>query len=225
MKVLIVAHVGETLGHLVRAISVAEKLSSLGVSVLIASSAQAHKVLHERLAGSKIGFRDVQWSWSHNAHSAQAPSAYHQLIEQSNRNLLQLLDNERPDLLLSFPGVFTAQAARSRDIPHISVLHGPYVSPILDRQRFDRIERVVLDFVSELMIGGLWDSIFVHLSRSLNLPRMTYDSFLKQELIVVAQPGLDLPPLQNMVQCGFILGSYGSTEDLPLSRGTCYVTF
>jgi UDP:flavonoid glycosyltransferase YjiC (YdhE family) len=224
-KVMIIAHVGETVGHLVRAISLAETLLSVGVCVQLACDAQAQLILRERLSGLAVQRRDIQWNWSHNAHSKPTPSAYHAMIEKTNRDLLQLLDHEQPDLIISIPGVFTAQAARSRGIPQISVLHGPYVSPILNREPFTPTERIVLDFVSELMVGGIWDSILAHLSRSLKLPWLTYQDFLSKENIAVAQPGLDLPAYTAMSQCDFILASYGTTPSVHLPRETCYITF
>lgn len=226
LKILIIAHIGETLGHLVRGLAIADELAALGVRPEIAASGNARWVL--QTWGHRYNHHVISWSWSHNAVDPDRPSAaYLSRVVESNRQVIDLLETKRPDLVVGLPGVFTTQAANSLRIPHASILHGPYLSPIVDLDHPTWTESAVLEFARRIACGGSFDYIMAHLSEEFSLPKLTYEQYLRTEHIFIPQPGLPIPSLHNLHRAGFIRASVGPPLDdtrVNLDRA-CYVTF
>jgi UDP:flavonoid glycosyltransferase YjiC (YdhE family) len=226
MRILMVAHIGETLGHLVRGLSIADELTARGVSVEFAASDKArsllktwnHPYIHHR----------VRWDWSHNSCDPEKPHpSYLSRVSESVSDVLGLLDRVRPDLVVGLPGIFTTQAARHLTIPHVSVLHGPYLVPLLQLNEMTPTESAVFQFANKIFTGGCVDTIYSHLANMHGVPELSYETYLRTETIVVPHPGLRLPDLPNIHQARFIRASFGPPVDLAklnLSE-TCYVTF
>jgi UDP:flavonoid glycosyltransferase YjiC (YdhE family) len=226
LKILMVAHIGETLGHLVRGLAIADELTALGIKPEIAASSRARDLLQTWHQHYK--HYNISWDWSHNAiHPAEPLPAYIAKVLVSNRQVVDLLDTVLPDLVVGLPGVFTTQAARSRRILHASILHGPYLSPIINLPNPTPTESIVLEFAQKIACGGSFDFILSHLSRKLRLPKLTYQEYLETEPIFVPQPGLPIPDQKNLYRGGFIRASFGPPLDdthLNLDQA-CYITF
>ncbi len=226
MYILMITHIGETLGHLVRGLSIADELTSHGIHVEIAASNEAewllktwkHTYTHHRLP----------WRFSHNCCDPDKPSsAFLNHVCESNWDVLKLLKKLRPDLVIGLPGIFTTQAARHLGIPHVSILHGPYLSPIVCLKEMTATESAVLEFAKKIFLGGCVDSIYSYLSQMLGIPELTYDAYLRTETIFVPQPDLPLPNLPNIHSVNFIRASFGPQfyfhkNDL---MEACYITF
>jgi len=226
MRILMIAHIGETLGHLVRGLAIAEELTSRGIRVEFAASNKAEWLLKN----SKYDYihHKLRWRWSHNSCDPdKPPSSFLDGVLESNLDVLELLKSLRPDLIVGLPGVFTTQVARHLEIPHISVLHGPYLSPIVYIKEPSPTESVVLEFAKHIFYGGCVDAIFSRLSQVLGLPELTYEEYLRTEIIFVPQPGLSLPNYPNIHQFGFIRASIGPPlDDRDANLGeACYITF
>jgi UDP:flavonoid glycosyltransferase YjiC (YdhE family) len=226
MRILMIAHIGETLGHLVRGLAIADELTAQGVVVEFAASDKGewllktwkHPYVHHR----------VRWNWSHNSCDPDRPSpSYLSHVSESVSDVLELLDNVRPDLVIGLPGIFTTQAARHLMIPHVSVLHGPYLVPLLQLKELTPTESAVLQFANKIFTGGCVDTIYSHLSNVHGMPELSYETYLQTETIFVPQPELRLPHLPNIHQVRFIRASFGPPVDLKKANlaETCYVTF
>jgi UDP:flavonoid glycosyltransferase YjiC (YdhE family) len=226
VRVLLVAHVGETVGHLVRGLAIGSALADMGADVEVAAPRRATWLI--RGWSPRFPHHEVYWDWSHNSCRLERPTpSYLERVMRTNRDLARLLSASRPDMIVSLPGVFTAQLARKFAIPQLSVIHGPYLSPIVSLPNASRAELAVMALATSLMVGGCWDSIFSRLQTSLDLPGMTYWDFLAQERICVPQPNIVFERSGNIEQCDFVSASFGSS--LPTSSkglsGSCYVTF
>ncbi|HEY7875959.1 MAG TPA: glycosyltransferase, partial [Actinomycetota bacterium] len=225
MKALVVAHVGETLGHLARALPVADALRRRGIEVHIAAAPRARPTSVQSCPG--IPFHPVRWNWSHNQVGSVPMSDYLRELVRTNIELRAILTALTPDVVVSFPGVFTAQLAASLGIPHMAVLHGPYLSPIVELRDPSPLEIAVLTVATDLMCGGTWDLILRHVARALGLPELTYERFLQTERIAIPQPALSLRGGENLGRCDFIAASLGPAipPAIELGSGCCYISF
>jgi UDP:flavonoid glycosyltransferase YjiC (YdhE family) len=224
MVLLLVVHIGETLGHLARALAVADALTRRGATVHIASSNKAKATLNGH--PNKYTHHAIEWRWSHNSSGAKSPThRFLHGIRESNLQLLDVCRETRPDWIVGFPGVFSAQAARKVNIPHVSVLHGPYLSPLLELDRPTFVEKAIVRFTSSLFRSS-WDAAFAYLSKELAFPALTYEQYVRDELIVAPQPNLNLKGPNHITSTSFVSASIGpaaaASENL---EETCYVSF
>lgn len=225
MRVLIVPHIGETLGHLARAIPVARALMARGCSVEFASAQRGGAVL--RSEGLECPFHTVSWDWSHNSCEPGGISdKFFGSILLTVTDLLALIDSRHPDFILGMPGFATAQIARSRSIRHASVLHGTHFAPLMELPHATENEEAVLRMTSKICLGPL-NSAFQILASLFGLPVMDYQSFIDSEMIFIPQRELPIPPAPNRVPTNFIRASLGPplSDGLPSVSGSCYVTF
>lgn len=225
MKVAVVAHVGETVGHLVRGVTLARAIARRGSDTVLVAPAKAAGFVTKEVPD--LSFRAIPWAFSHNdCHPRRPLPQFVASVVEANRALVSVLAEERPDAVVGFPGLVTTQAARFLGIPHFSVLHGPYLSPLVDPAPFPADSRRILSFATSFLMGGAVDAIFRALAGHLRFPALTYRQFLSTEPMYVPQPNLSLPELPNVRRAGFIRGSYG--PDVTLSTDAddvCYVTF
>lgn len=226
VRILIVTHIGETFGHLVRGLAVADALTSKGVAVEVAAAEAAADLL----ATWPVTYphHALNWAWSHNAGDAnRASDQYVGRIIDTNRALLLLLQSVRPDAVVGFPGAFTTQAARSLGIPHWSVIHAPYLAPLISLPDPFPAEERVLSFARGVCGRGA-EHILHSIAGSLDVPDLTYPEYLGTEQIVVPQPAVPFRQSANIRVVNFIRASYGaSLTDVPDSvlADACYVTF
>lgn len=226
MRILMIAHIGETFGHLVRGLSIADELTARGVHVEFATSSDATWLL--KTWKNTYTHHSIRWRFSHNSCDPDSPSSsFLNRLTESNLDILELIKDLHPDLIVGLPGIVTTQVARHLGIPHVSILHGPYLSPIVHLRDETKTESAVLEFARKIFCGGCVDSIFSHLSQVLGVPELTYDMYLQTETIFVPQPGLPLPDQQNIHQAHFIRASFGPPfcfQETNLME-TCYITF
>lgn len=226
MRILMIAHIGETLGHLVRGLAIADELTALDIEVEFAASYKAEGLL--KTWKNTYTHHKLGWRFSHNSCDPNIPpSSFLNRVLEANKDILRLLDNLRPDLVVGLPGIFTTQVLRHLEIPHVSILHGPYLSPIVALEEPTPTESVVLEFAKKIFCGGCVNNIFSYLSKAIKLPELTYEEYLQIEKIFVPQPGLRLPNLSNIQQVHFIRASFGpplGPQGADLEKA-CYITF
>jgi UDP:flavonoid glycosyltransferase YjiC (YdhE family) len=221
-----VAHVGETLGHLARAMPVAVELVKRGVEVWVATSENqvAREILSEHCPEAR--YYPVRWEWSHNSHSlAGLKSELADRMVDSAIDVQRAILTTKPDVILGFPGLVSTLIARTLKVYHISVLHATYLAPVWCVENVSNEEKAVLAFGSR--IWSFANTIAQFLCHELKLDPLTYDEYLATEPILVPQPGLDLQPgFENARSIGFITSSIGPSIDTQgISSDTCYVTF
>jgi len=227
MNVLIITHTGETLGHLIRGLAIADELKIHGAKVEFAVSMnKARWLLNSRKPTYE--YHDLNWQFSHNScDKYKPPFSFLERVIETNFGIKEIIQKVSPDIILSMPGIVTTQIAKSFGIPHIAIMHGPYLSPIVNLNNPTSVESSILDFTKQVFYGGCVDKIFLYLSNKLNLPKLTYEEFLHTENIIVPQPGLPLPNLPNIHQVNFISASIGKEyifNDINL-KDACYITF
>lgn len=237
MRIALVAHVGETFGHLARALSVADELAEAGDDVVLVASPSASTPIRTRSASYQ--HKSVPWGWSHNDFSpfdtAGRRRAFATRFAATAAALRVAFAELRPDAVLSFPGIVSAPAARSLEIPHLAVAHAPYLSPLLSRDGLECHERAVVTFLNHY-----WEAFsepYNAAARAVALDHdYDHDRFLSAEAIVVPQPALPFWPPSNITTVGFITASFAPigydrlAADDQLSGlfddgSVCYVTF
>src|SRR4051794_1366979 len=116
MRILFVVHVGETLGHLVRGLSIANELSNRDVQVEIACAPKTHDISSLGLERYKI--HPLRWNWSHNSCEPEGPSPlFLANVLETVADLQELVRRTQPDAIVGLPGFATTQIARSMNIP------------------------------------------------------------------------------------------------------------
>ncbi|MDZ4064564.1 MAG: hypothetical protein U1E22_07850 [Coriobacteriia bacterium] len=228
MHIMMIAHVGETVGHVARGLAIADALRNRGTKVEFAVDPRAQWLFD--VWPSSYRTYPISWDFSHNAFGRDsAPQQVLRGVLKANRELLAVLKETQPDAALGLPGLFSFQACRSLGIPHASVMHAPYLSPLLDLHDASQAERIVLDLTNEILLGGAVDTVLNELSAKLALPAATMREALAEETIICPQPGLPFrgPCPQNIQVADFIAASYGPSPPPGLSTGSdlCYVTF
>lgn len=224
MRVLIVAHVGETLGHLVRGLGIADALAERGATVEIAADRRASTLLGRWRR--RYRHHVVAWEWSHNALRPGGPRSRDvTAVTRTGAAVQRLLLASRPDVVVGLPGVFSTQIARASDVPHVSVVHAPYLWPVLRLEDPTPAETAIGRVAASVL--ETFEALFAELSRSLGVPALDYEQFLDSEPLLVPQPGLALRTGPNVRSFPYIRASYG---EAPALRGsvlasTCHVTF
>lgn len=225
MKILMIAHIGETLGHLIRGLAIADELTNYGHNVEFATSREEEHIF---LSNNIYKNYKIRWEFSHNSCNPDIPTSdYLDKILETNVDILNLLKEIQTDLIIGLPGIITSQLARKLKIPHISILHGPYLSPIVFLENASELESIVLEFARKIFIGGCVDIIYRNLSDELDFPKITYNEYLHTETIFVPQFGLPIKKLPNMHIVNFIRASFGpkiNFDSLEL-EDSCYITF
>jgi UDP:flavonoid glycosyltransferase YjiC (YdhE family) len=223
MRVLLVAHVGQTVGHLIRTLTVAEALRDRGAAVTVATDRRAHHLI----AARGLAHAHVRWDWSHNDFRIDAPANTVARVLQTNEDLMRVMKDLPWDLVISAPGVFTAQAARAAGIRHLSLVHGVYLSKLVDRRGLGSVERRIL-MLGESYFEHQAQLAFDALEHELDLPAFTYDEFLADEELLVPDPLIPIRENANILRVPFISGSYGPPPAATLfsrPREACLVTF
>ncbi len=225
MRILLVVHIGETLGHLVRALTVADELHQRGCTIHITAAGRAADVVaaHNPL----FRFHPVDWQWSHNSHSPSRliPKLLNSIF-RSGHAISDVMTSVRPDLVLGFPGVVSGYAARRLKVPHASVMHAPYLAPLWNVTDPAPEEEAIIAFSRRMC--KIADRTAWALLTVLGQRRLRYSEFLQTERIFVPQPGLQLSSANpNIKVVSFIRGSIGPSLDeldIPV-EDSCYVTF
>lgn len=225
MRALFVVHIGETIGHLVRALAIADELYQRGVKVEVACSDSGKWLLDSWHV--KYKHYSIVWPFSHNSMTNGIPSkSMCNKVLRANKQIIQLLKKEQPDVVIGCPGIFSVQASRSLGIKHISILHGPYLTPVIALDNQPPIESSVLSFTKSCFDNCV-NHIYKHLSQSLKLVCLTYDEYLRSETIFIPQLFLPLPQLPNFNVVPFIRASFGPPiyDDGIDLENACYITF
>lgn len=223
--VLMIAHIGETLGHLVRGLAIADALTKKGICVEFAASKRAKDLLDAWPISYKL--HPLRWTWSHNAVKPNliAYDFFNRTLE-SVSDIMELLKNRKPDLIIGLPGIVSTQAARYFGIPHVSILHGPYLSPIIRLKSPNWEEKTILDFSTQICYEQV-NIGFSLLQKVFSVPKLDYQTYLDTETILVPQPDLPLISLPNIFIYNFIRASFGpkfKNHNIQLEKA-CYITF
>ena len=225
MRILIIAHIGETFGHLARGLSIAKQLSIHGCNIEIASAPRSAEVVAR--AGLQCDFHPVRWDWSHNSCELEGLSSkFLSCILDTTKDLMEIVKARSPDFILSMPGFASTQIARHLGIPHASVIHGTHLAPFIKLEDATDTELYILEMSKKVCLGPLNDAFHV-LNRTFGLPWLDYKSYIQSEMIFIPQPGLPFGKFDNMLVTNFVRASLGPTFDGDQAelKGCCYVTF
>ena len=96
MKILMVVHIGETLGHLIRGLAIADELTNYGQNVEFATSIEDEHIF---LSNNIYKNYKTRWKFSHNSCNPNIPTPdYLDEVFETNIALLNLLNEIQPDL-------------------------------------------------------------------------------------------------------------------------------
>src|SRR3989338_4042888 len=225
MRILIIPHVGETFGHYADALSIARELALRGCTIEIASTPRVASAPIS--SGLQCDFHPIRWNWSHNSCELDGLSSeFVTRILETTEDLMSVVKQSSPDLILGLPGFASTQVARHYGVPHISILHGVHLAPLIEWKDTTVTELAVLDMCRKICLGALNDAFQV-LNRTVGLPSLDYGTFITSETIFIPQPNLPFQKLDNMFITQFIRASLGPQFDGDQTKleGSCYVTF
>lgn len=224
-QILLVAHVGETFGHVADALSIGRALVTRGLSVGIAASEPARDFV--RQSGVQLAFYPVRWNWSHNSSGLNGLSSQFlaEVVATCN-DLMGVFEQTEPDLVLGLPGFASTPVARRCGVPHASVLHGIHLAPLINLRLFTTVESAVLAFARRVCLGPLNEALEV-VSRKLGGPHLNYHSYIESEKIFLPQPSVPFESQPNIHVTNFVRGSLGRAfdGDPDQRQGACYITF
>jgi UDP:flavonoid glycosyltransferase YjiC (YdhE family) len=223
-RLLFVAHVGQTLGHVVRAASVIREMHGRGHEVHLAAAPWAFWVVASVLPSNRL--HPVSWPWSHNEHSPRAINASAAAgVAASYHAVLEIIERLRPTLVVGFPGLVSTLAARQAGIAHVSVLHGPFLAPLLIDPENDETERAIMSLARQMC--AMADRISEYLHVTCGAPVLSYADYLATESVIVPQPQLTLAGHCNVRVVPFVSASIGPpfTADGIDVAESCYITF
>lgn len=224
--ILVIAHVGETLGHVARAASVIRELQSRNNTVHIAASPEAFGIIADLVPDARR--HALFWQWSHNDHVPEELKVdLARQVGHSYQAILSVIRSVQPDLIVGFPGLLSTFAARSLGVPHVSVLHGVYLAPLIELPRHASPPATVILSMARQMCA-LADKMARWLASSYSAPLLSYDEYLRTEPIFVPQPGLSCKSGENVTACSFIsasIGDDGDSDNAPDLSQACHVTF
>ena len=225
MRILIVAHTGETLGHLAKGLAIADELIARGCHVEIAASQKGEKLI--RTWNDSCTHHILRWAWSHNSCDLDGPSSnFFRLPLETASDILALLRSVRPDIVVGLPGILSTQASRHFGIRHVSILHGPYLAPRTKLANPNPVESAILELAKKVCLGPV-NKGFSLLSQTFGVPWLDYQMYLQTETIFVPHPGLEMAGADNIRRFGFVRSSIGAPFDPggPNPSGACLVTF
>jgi UDP:flavonoid glycosyltransferase YjiC (YdhE family) len=225
--VLIVPHASTALSHLLRSISVAEELKMRGWKVRFVASALAADAAVG--LGIELPVEVVPWSWGHNEWSLERPAAQAPAYVATCSALQDCFARIKPDLVIGVPGMASFQAARKLSIPHISVLHGPWLLPCLTDLPNSRGFSHAFEILDKTLKGPASTQLQIQ-GESLGVEAdMNFEAFLKNEIIAIAHDNLTIRAGGNLHPCGFLPGDFGPAvpefnTDWEVERSCC-ITF
>lgn len=226
MRILFVPHVGNTYGHLLRALPIAIEVKKLDkdIDIQFAIPTKANWLMDRYF--TDIGYSNIRWEISHNDCKEENPDE--DLLNNvlaSNEDLEELIQFLKPDLIIGLPGIVTSQLSRKNNVKQISILHAPYLSPIINWKNMPNSDLKTLSFLNHIFSDNYIGMVFNFLSSKMDLPVLTYNQFLNEEDIYVPQPYLDLGKRNNIQQCSFIKASFGEDYDEKIPESSCLLSF
>lgn len=226
MNVVLVPHVGTALSHLIRALALATDLRSAGHHVSIACSEAASPFLRRQ---GWDAWHPLPWGWGHNEYPrGTLPAVVANEYARTTDALVAACAACRPQLIIGVPGHASFLVARHLSCAHLSLLHGPWLTPVLREAPSSPAERRLRKLFSEICAGP----VSAHISsigKRLGLGDFDYEHFVSTELILCADSASEVLDRDNVLRGGYILGRFGPRADdlgLEIVKGrSCVVTF
>ncbi len=211
-RVAIVAHVGAAKGHLLRAIAIQNSLDE-GVESLLVVPEKSKTFLHTFFPN--VSCRFVDWLFSHNNLFDQSLSEVVEHLRRTITDLELIFESFVPDLVVGIPGFQTSSICRALGVPHVSVLHGPWLVPEYSFTDLSDEEKAVLTSWDRSV--ELTDILANIISSALGAPYRGYRRWLEEEEVWVAQD-FDVSYKTRRPVIGFLQTDFGPAADRELPK-------
>ena len=224
MKIAIIAHAGEAKGHILRAIALQRCLEEVAETTLIVPKKSRAFV---ETFFPEIACEWITWPFGHNDVLDQAVklSTFVEQLKLTTLELEKLFHQSAPNLVIGIPGVESSALCRVLGVPHISVLHGPWLVPeyILDEptpsesavvvcwERSIEITQVAAKVVSHAL-GAMYGKMY-----------RPYRTWLESEVVWVAQD-FNVEYKNKRPVIGFLQADYGPTDTSGLPNNCLTIT-
>lgn len=203
MKVLLVPHVGETVGHLARCLEIADRIEQLGAAVTVAASSRWRSLYR---GAPRRAVLDLDWPFSHNS----LPDTGSAAVLAGAASIPPLIRSVQPDVIIGDPGVFTAPFAAAARIPHLAILHTAWLLPLTPLDRGSAVESALLDFVVRYA-GSTIDPSLQAIAARFGVPELTYEEIVRGGSVLAVQPASTLIAGSATRAVGFVPASVGTT--------------
>ena len=207
MKVAIIPHVGSAKGHLLRAIAIHRALlESAEFDSLLIVPERARVFMQEFFPD--ISCKWVNWGFEHSNMLVVARTI--RQIRIVGRDLEETFNLFTPNLIIGIPGFESSSICRTFGVPHVSVLHGPWLIPEYVLAPVDEEERAVLDAWERAI--KLTDFGLKAVASVLGKKYRSYPDWLEKENVWVAQD-FNVEYKNSRPKVGFLHADFGPLAD------------
>lgn len=210
-KVVLLPHVGVAFSHVLRAIALSGLLDAQ-FDVLLAVPSKARTFLATYL--SKLQCRPILWPYEHNDALVGGLSDTVSALHHTARQLEAICEQFSPDVVIGIPGFHSSFLCDYLGVPHISVLHGPWLTPEYDLADLTPGESAV--FQSWERSIQISDTLVRIIAHAFEGNYRGYRDWLDRQQVLVAQE-FSVTYRRSRPSAGFLSSDFGPTsiEGLP----------
>jgi hypothetical protein len=210
-RVAIIPHVGIAMSHILRAIALKEILKD-DFEILLVLPEKATDFMGRYFPRLDVVW--ITWPFGHNDAIEIRLSETVDRLKQITRDLDKIFTAFRPDVVVGIPGFQTSFVCGVLGIEHLSVLHGPWLTPDYDLDDLTSGERVVIQQWNRAI--QITDTLSRIMAHAIGYKYKGYRDWLESDKICVAQY-FGVPLKNGRVEVGFLTFDYGpkSFQGLP----------
>jgi hypothetical protein len=210
-RVAIIPHVGVAMGHLLRAIALGRLLEN-DCEILFVVPSRAKRFIAEYFPDVQCAW--VRWSFGHNDAIDHSLSETIDRSKQTLREIGNIFNAFRPQVVFGLPGFQTSFACELLGVPHVSLMHGPWLTPEYDLTDLSRSERSLISGWKRAI--QVTDTLLLVMAHALGYNYRGYRHWLESHRICAAQ-GFSVTYRSPRPVIGFLHLEYGpaTVADLP----------
>lgn len=208
-RIVIIPHVGISKSHLLRAIALKQLLKGISHTKLIVPS-KAAKFCAQYFPSLECEW--IPWNFGHNDVLDCTLSEMVSNSRESGSAIERIFHDFAPDIVIGIPGYYTSMLCRVFKVRHISILHGPWLTPEYELTSLNKGEKKVFQQCDRLYeIIEVITAIIMH---ALGYTSTSYREWLEKECIWVAQD-FSTQLKTSRPKIGFLSQDFGSMAALP----------
>jgi UDP-N-acetylglucosamine:LPS N-acetylglucosamine transferase len=202
-RIAIIPHVGNSMGHLLRAIALQRALHELADTLLIIPD-KAKEFIDCFFPGSACKW--VPWNFGHSEITQLRLTEAVSNSKITASEITNILNEFVPDFVIGLPGFYTSILCRMIGVPHVSVLHGAWLAPNYELADLQKAEKIVID--KSLRAFEVLDIVTKIIVHALGARYTDYRTWLQEEMIWEAQ-GFSVETKGTRLRIGFLSADFG----------------
>lgn len=218
-RVVILPHVGVAMGHLLRAIALRDVIAG-DSETLLALPSKARPFVRQHFPAVRCKW--INWPFGHNEAIEVGLSNAIASLKSVTRSLDQLFTKFRPDVVIGLPGFQTSVICELLQVPHVSVLHGPWLTPDYELEDLSPGEKAVMKTWKRAI--QLSDTLSQIMAHAVGYTYRGYREWFERQEIYVAQ-SFSVPLKVKRPTIGFLSRDYGLDNSSHLPAGCISILF